>query len=89
MVNTSEFEGMLRQIRDGEPNTPTVTRSVVENRLSWINDGTSDMKKKDLIQGHIYVIKDGRLALYLGNDQLGYFVFYCPVTVTFTSCLEG
>lgn len=89
MVNTSEFESMLRQIRDGEPNTLTVTGSVVENRLSWMDDGSSDLKKKDLVQGHIYVIKDGRLALYLGNDSLGYYVFYCPVTVTITNCLEG
>lgn len=89
MINTSEFESMLRQIRDGEPNTPTVAGSSVENRLSWMDDGSSDLKKKDLIQGHIYVIKDGRLALYLGNDPLGYYVFYCPVTATIANCLEG
>lgn len=41
------------------------------------------------VQGHIYVIKDGRLALYLGNDPLGYYVFYCPVTATITNCLDG
>lgn len=89
MINTSEFESMLRQIRDGGPNTSTVAGSSVENRLSWMDDGSSDLKKKDLVQGHIYVIKDGRLALYLGNDPLGYYVFYCPVTATITNCLEG
>lgn len=89
MASVNDFESMLRSIRDEKSSESVVTGSVVENRLSWMDDGSSDMKKKDLIQGHIYVIKNGRLALYLGNDPLGYFVFYCPVTVTFTNCLEG
>lgn len=89
MVNASEFESVLRQIRDKKSSESVVTGNLVENKLTWMDDGSSDLKKNDLIQGHIYVIKDGRLALYLGNDPLGYYVFYCPVTVTITNCLDG
>ena len=89
MVNANEFESVLRQIRDKKSSESVVTGNPVENKLTWMDDGSSDLKKNDLIQGHIYVIKDGRLALYLGNDLLGYYVFYCPVTVTVTNCLEG
>ena len=63
----------------------TVTKN---KQLSWMDDGSSDLKKKDLIHGHVYIIKDGRLALYLGNDLHGYYVFYCPVTATIANCLE-
>lgn len=34
------------------------------------------LKAKDLKEGHVYIIKDGRLALYLGKSVDDFFCFY-------------
>ncbi len=43
---------------------------------NWVNGRESWLKEKDLIVGRVYVIKDGRLMLYLGKSTKGLYVFY-------------
>lgn len=38
------------------------------------------MKEKDLVAGRVYVIKDGRLLLYLGKSVRGLYIFYAIVS---------
>lgn len=34
------------------------------------------LKEKELVAGRVYVIKDGRIMLYLGRDLTGLYIFY-------------
>ena len=34
------------------------------------------LKEKDLVIGRVYLIKDGRLMLYLGKSTTGMYIFY-------------
>ena len=43
---------------------------------SWLKD-------KDLVEGYVYIIKDGRIALYLGRDKMGKYCFYVCCNMRF------
>ena len=47
--------------------------NIMEKRVTYDEKW---LKSTDLISGHIYLIKDGRLCLYLGNASNGLYVFY-------------
>ena len=43
------------------------------------------LKKGNLVIGHVYLYKDGRLVVYLGKSKLDKFVFYILANVLYTS----
>lgn len=41
------------------------------------------LKKGDLVIGHVYLYKDGRLVVYLGKDNFDRFIFYTLASVLY------
>ena len=43
---------------------------------SYFGDNSGWLKTKDLSEGHVYILKDGRIAVYLGKTENGLYCFY-------------
>ena len=50
---------------------------------NWANDGW--LSAKSLKEGHVYIIKDGRIALYLGKTITDKYLFYVYCIMQFKS----
>lgn len=59
----------------------------MQGKLTFKDD--EFLKKGNLIIGHVYLYKDGRLVVYLGKNNFDKFVFYTLANVLYTRVTYG